>query len=104
MTRRLLALFAPSMLAAQVKLTPTTGGGGRIPRPKNGECPVCGTLAKPFRVSIPVGPSTCLQYNDEPHHKAQCEAWERWDEVRMVACAHCNNVFRQWAQGKEPKR
>lgn len=53
----------------------------RIPRPRNGQCPVCGTMAKPVPPDI------------APFLKS-----------RHVACEHCNTVFRQWAEGKEPKR
>lgn len=109
MTRRLLAIFAPSMLAAQQTQSITCRGMDcevkpRIPRPKNGECPVCGTMHEEFRVPVPVGPSACLQHVDDPDRRRRCEELERWEEVRMVACLHCNNIFRQWAEGREPKQ
>jgi hypothetical protein len=57
----------------------------RILRPVNGECPVCGTMHEPYR--IPIGPYS----------------WQK-ESSRRVDCAHCNTVFRQWAEGKEPKQ
>lgn len=93
MTRRLLTLFAPSMLAAQQ----TCGSSDpRIcadlqkrtyRRPKNGECPVCGTMAKPYHVST----------GDEHFNMGLTN-------FRRIDCEHCNTTFRQWAEGKEPKR
>jgi len=71
MTRRLLAFFAPSMLAAQM-YPPSKW------RPKNGQCPACGTMA--------------AKYN--PDYPAM---------ARRIDCAWCCCTFRQWA-GKEPKR
>lgn len=91
MTRRLLALFAPSVLAAQADLTIQNGRiikiVPRIPRPKNGECPVCGTMAKPYHVST----------GDEHFNMGLTNS-------RRIDCEHCNTTFRQWAEGKEPKR
>ncbi len=54
------------------------------PRPRNGECPVCGTMAEKY--DVPIGPYS----------------WQI--ESRRIDCAHCNTVFRQWAEGREPKR
>lgn len=54
------------------------------PRPRNGECPVCGTMAEKY--DVPIGPYS----------------WRI--ESRRIDCAHCNTTFRQWAKGKEPKR
>jgi len=86
MTRRLLAFFAPGMLMAQ-DITPHYTVG-RF-RPLNGECPVCGTMAKPYH---------------EGTGSTQ-EAFYPWAKYsRLTICEHCNTVFRQWAEGKEPKR
>lgn len=54
------------------------------PRPRNGECPVCGTMAEKY--DVPIGPYS----------------WQI--ESRRIDCAHCNTTFRQWAEGKEPRR
>jgi len=104
MTRRLLAFFAPGLLMAQTKAKPhyTTGRlclateaddcQVQRPRPKNGQCPVCGTVAEPFTMS------TCPQGQ-------MCPVTEDYRSAsRRIDCAHCNTTFRQWAEGKEPKR
>lgn len=80
-TRRLLALFVPSLLAAQVKRAP------HILRPRNGECPACGTMAQPYHVS-----------KGEEHFNMGAT------NSRRIDCAYCGCTFRQWAEGKEPKR
>lgn len=115
MTRRLLAFFAPALL---MMLPVACGNKQRIapiephytmgkmclavpqeppslafprsnPRPKNGECPVCGTMAQPYH---------------EGAGSTQ-EAFYPWVKYsRLTICEHCNTVFRQWAEGKEPKR
>lgn len=77
MTRRLLAIFAPSLLAAQV----------RKPRPDNGQCPVCGTWKWAYFVS-----------KGEKHFNMGAT------NSRRVDCDYCGCTFRQWAEGKEPKR
>lgn len=122
MTRRLLALFAPGLLMAQTRnrcaeldlnnpvppecstepqlpsgiksITVCTREGcrtipPRIPRPKNDECPVCNTLAQPYR---------------EGAGSTQ-EAFYLWAKYsRLTVCEHCSTVFRQWAEGKGPRR
>lgn len=114
MTRRLLAFFVPSMLAAQQTIVsprcanldlnhptppecypiPQCDENGmrcapHIPRPKNGECPVCGTMAQPYHEG-----SSSTQ-----------DAYYPWPgSRRLTICEHCNATFRQWAEGKEPKR
>lgn len=106
MTRRLLAFFAAPMLAAQCRRNPngtvTCSGevsmsmdcrgmdckvAPRIGRPKNGECPVCGTMAKLFTKPYAGG----FRYTDGTIY-------------RRIDCDHCGCAFRQWAEGKEPKR
>lgn len=88
MTRRLLAFFAPGMLMAQ-EITPHYTVG-RF-RPLNGQCPMCGMMAEPFAMS------TCPQGQ-------MCPVTEDYRSAsRRIDCAHCNNTFRQWAEGKEPK-
>lgn len=97
MTRRLLAFFAPSMLAAQIPNCVETKGKGpyihptirlRNP-PPNGECPIpgCGWKAGPFTKPYTDG----FRYTDGTIY-------------RRIDCAHCGCTFRQWADGKEPKR
>lgn len=89
MTRRMLSLFSPMLLAAQEHWsqvgTLPPKQATRIPRPKNGQCPVCGTMYEPFRIEII--PHT---YENPP--------------TRRVDCDYCGCTFRQWAEGKEPKR
>ncbi len=58
-----------------------------IPRPKNGQCPVCGAMAKPYYVT-----------KGEEHFNMGMA------NSRRVDCAYCNATFRQWAEGKEPKQ
>jgi len=124
-TRRLLAFFAPGMLAAQTygrrfncdafpEATVCGGSGGRtsvlqprIPRPKNGQCPVCGTMAKPY--VIPTGPTICDAIGAQaifPNGNLRQSVKECNVRLlsRRIDCAHCNTTFRQWADGKEPKR
>lgn len=89
MTRRLLAFFAPSVLAAQAQEPPSRAFPRSNPRPRNGECPVCGTMAKPYHEG-----SSSTQ-----------DAYYPWPgSRRLTICAHCNTTFRQWAEGMEPKR
>lgn len=93
MTRRFLALFAPSLLAAQVDIEIQNGRivkrTPRIPRPRNGECPLCGTMAKPY---------------SEGFGSTQDAYYDGSKFGRLAICDHCGCTFRQWAQGKEPKR
>ncbi len=93
MTRRLLALFAPGLLMAQRSVTLKRDKFDKVrvvavhprhPRPKNGQCPMCGMLAKPYVIEL--GPYS----------------WQ-FDPSRRIDCIFCNNTFRQWAEGKEPK-
>ena len=90
-TRRLLAFFAPSLLAAQVDIEIQNGRivkrTPRIPRPRNGECPVCGTMAKPYHVS-----------KGEEHFNMGATNSRRGD------CEYCGCTFCQWAVKQEPKR
>jgi hypothetical protein len=65
----------------------------RIPRPRNGQCPVCGTQAQPYRVRTCPDGETCPVLSGD-----------YLSAFRRVDCEHCNTVFRQWAEGKEPKR
>lgn len=58
-------------------------------QPKNGQCPVCGTMARP--------------YHEECRHWAMDNKTTCW-QSRRIDCAYCNTTFRQWAEGKEPKR
>lgn len=118
MTRRLLALFAPGLLMAQTKAKPhyTTGRmclateaddcQAQRPRPRNGQCPVCGTMAPAFKPNpadykgcapCPPDSNVCLSV---------CRPWSDADmpTSRRTDCDHCNTTFRQWAEGKEPKR
>ena len=99
-TRRLLAFLAPSLLAAQTPRVTCRGMDcevrpPRIPRPKNGECPVCGTMAPKLFFDLPesgvYGCSTDGLICIGP------------DESRRIDCEHCGCTFRQWAEGKEPK-
>lgn len=104
MTRRLLAFFAPSMLAAQQEITveckgmdcKVTKAVPRIPRPRNGECPVCGTMAPKLFFDLPEsGVYRCSTDG------LICIGP---DESRRIDCHHCGCTFRQWAEGKEPKQ
>lgn len=108
MTRRWIALLFGGAAAAQQK-APTLEAQldqlplgqeriPRIPKPKNGECPLCGVQAE--RWIAPVGPSACLDEEPGTIHAEIC--WSS-ETVRMVACQHCNNIFRQFVE-KEPKR
>lgn len=90
MTRRLLAFFAPSLLAAQCfvrkdGLVTCPGPVRAKGKPQNGECPVCGTLAHPYHVGV--GRTQGAYY-----------PWP--GSARLTICAHCNVTFRQWAEGK----
>lgn len=109
-TRRLLAFLTPSLLAAQehwsevgtlpVKRTP------RIPRPRNGECPVCGTMAvEPYKPDIREYSGMCLPCTEATCHSI-CRPFTEADlpKSRRIDCHHCGCTFRQWAEGKEPKR
>lgn len=100
MTRRLLALFAPGLLMAQTKAKPhytidrieeppSQAFPRSNPRPRNGQCPVCGTMARPYHEG---SGSTQDAYYPWPGSR------------RLTICEHCNIVFRQWAEVKEPKR
>lgn len=108
MTRRWIAFLFGGAAAAQQK-APTLEAQldqlpfgqeriPRIPKPKNGECPVCGVRAE--RWIAPVGPSRCLSMEKGTTYEELCRLSE---SVRMVACRHCNNIFRQFVE-KEPKR
>ncbi len=65
----------------------------RIPRPKNGECPVCGTMAPQFHTATCPEGEMCLVTQDM-----------NISASRRIDCAHCSTTFRQWAEGREPKR
>lgn len=116
MTRRMLALFAPSLLAAQQNITVTCKGMDcqvtkavpRIPRPRNGECPACGTMAPSldYRADVQLLPE--CKKPSTPDEKAVCEIavdiMTKRSPSRRVDCEHCGCTFRQWAEGMEPKR
>lgn len=85
MTRQLLAFFAPALLAAQTQIPFPGDDRLKIRRPKNGQCPICLTMAEPY--SIAIGPYS----------------WQQ-DPSRRIDCDYCGCTFRQWAEGKEPKR
>lgn len=112
MTRRFLALFAPSLLAAQAPRVTCRGMDcevkPRIPRPRNGECPLCGTMAKPlnYRADVQLLPE--CKKPSTPDEKAVCEIavdiMTKRSPSRRVDCEHCGCTFRQWAEGMEPKR
>lgn len=75
----------------------THGKVPRIPRPRNGQCPVCGTMAPAF--SWGKGIPANQHFADEAGFNfGPSKGWQ----IRI--CAHCNTAFRQWAEGKEPKR
>lgn len=118
MTRRLLAFFAPGMLMAQTKAKPhyTTGRmclateaddcQTQRPRPRNGQCPQCGTMAKPY--VIPTGPTICDAIGAQaifPNGNLRQSVKECNVRLlsRRIDCVFCNTTFRQWAEGKEPK-
>lgn len=85
MTRRLLTLFTPGLLMSQdPDFHGYPMGRAKRQRSANGQCPVCGTMAEPY--VVPIGPYS----------------WQI--ESRRIDCARCNATFRQWAEGKEPKR
>lgn len=97
MTRRIFAL-APAVLAAQTPIPFPGDDRLKIRRPKNGQCPICGTVAPKLYWDLPErtpyelctsGPDkVCVSSN----------------ESRRIDCDHCGCTFRQWAEGKEPKR
>lgn len=126
MTRRLLAFFAPSMLAAQTRnrcaeldlnnpVPPECTEGtkpiwkARIPRPRNGECPIpgCGWKAEPYKPDLKAYSGMCRPC-DSPSGVcfSNCVPYTEADlpTSRRIDCAHCNTTFRQWADGKEPKK
>lgn len=108
MTRRILALFAPGLLMAQKAKPHYTTGRMCLateaddcqvqrPRPRNGQCPVCGTMAPAFNWGDGIPPSQ--HYADSVGFDfGPDKGWQ----IRI--CAYCNITFRQWAEGKEPKR
>jgi len=128
MTRRLLAFFAPGMLMAQIRnrcaeldlnnpVPPECTEGrkpvwkARISRPKNGECPVCGTMAKPYKPDLSIYAGACKPCFVKPglwenNCLSICTPFTEADlpKQQRIDCAHCNTTFRQWAEGKEPKR
>jgi len=99
MTRRLLALFAPGMLAAQTTIVLNgdriVSVEPRIPRPENGECPIpgCGWKAPKFHTATCPDGETC-----------RLTKGMNISTSRRIDCEHCGCTFRQWADGKEPKR
>jgi len=124
MTRRLLAFFAPALLMAQTKAKPhytidrieeppSQAFPRSNPRPRNGQCPVCGTMAQPFTMAAKIEASlrdACdWLAGDQPidvERVKKCRDKNRSlvPPFRRIDCAHCNTTFRQWAEGKEPKR
>ncbi len=56
----------------------------RIPRPRNGQCPVCGTMAQPYRMRTCPEDEICTPDRDSFNQVS-----------RRVDCAHCNTTFRQ---------
>lgn len=86
MTRRFWAFLLGAPAAAQTP--PQTGH--RIARPRNGHCPVCGHVAKPYS-AVALDAERGLVVDQSMR-------------VRRVDCEHCGNTFRQWAEGREPKQ
>lgn len=76
-------------------------------RPRNGQCPVCGTMAKPYKPDLKEYSGMCLPCTS-PNGVcfSNCLPYTEDDlpTSRRIDCAHCNTTFRQWAEGKEPKR
>jgi len=118
MTRRLLALFAPGLLMAQTKAKPhytidrieeppSQALPRSNPRSRNGQCPVCGTTAKPYKPDLKEYSGMCLPCTSlSGACFSNCLPFTEDDlpKSRRIDCAHCNTTFRQWAEGKEPKR
>jgi hypothetical protein len=73
-------------------------------RPRNNECPVCGTLAPAFKPTVKnhFGSGVCLMPTSEDGTTALtiCRAPTEADlpKKRQAECAHCNAVFVQRAE------
>lgn len=103
MTRRLLALFG---MQAAAQIVPTGNGGA--PKRRNGECPVCKTMAEPFRPTLEgmFGGDICLppRHTGDPRYlgatNSVCRVPDKDDlpKARHVRCANCSVVFVQDAE------
>lgn len=76
-----------------------------IPKPANGECPVCGTVApkydrKEAAAAInAIGPCTGSRGSSTV---CRDTTPEQVSAVRQVACAHCRVVFEQTSEDVKP--
>ncbi len=83
---------------------------GRNYKPVNGQCPVCGTMAEPYTPSLSDPPYNDMKCGPSPGDSntslSICTPVTEsiLPTSRRIDCAHCNNTFRQWAGGREPKR
>ena len=67
-------------------------------KPKNGECPVCGTMAPEFKAQ-PIDASIATPaVGVWPPPKIQVGYAPGFASTRMTRCAHCNNAFFQDAE------
>jgi len=107
MTRRwLAALFAPQAVGQDLIIRPVP----RIPKPANGECPVCWTVEEKFAPKLEeyYSVSTCLPPRLPKGIKpgetftinSVCRSPDKDDlpKVRQVRCAHCSAAFWQDAE------
>jgi hypothetical protein len=75
-------------------------GNGVRPKPRNGECPCCGTQAPPFR---PVPPPMCgdtMIILENGAMSSLCNK-EFLPKRTQVECAHCRVIFGQDAEGEK---
>ncbi len=82
-------------------------GGSKRPKPRNGECPVCGTMAPAYRrEKVSSGfltnckPNPKYREDDVTTWTISCEQVMDWDgpATRTISCAHCRVRFDQEAE------
>lgn len=87
--REVVGVFA--CMAILIAMGFALGAGYQRAKPRNGECPVCGTTAAAWHNPVPeVGPNGSFRMDE----------WRKWEPsgVRRVDCTHCGCTFKQEAE------
>ena len=70
--------------------------GRKHTKPKNGECPLCGTMAEAFKPGIVIDP--CHMPTDGKVTLTICVPKDVTPTSRRIDCAHCGLTFKQDAE------
>ena len=99
--------MAPNNVSPACGEIRTPACGAPVHKPRNGECPVCGTMAPAYKRMM-VGMGFMAKCKPTPNYRAddvrtwvvQCEEVRDWDgpATRTVSCAHCRVRFDQDAE------